>query len=504
MDSDFPHKPSSDISSDTAGVAETDIRVAWSEIEKLAATLSRSDVLESLRPDRERFDLGIFRLVVMGEIKKGKSSFINALLGEEELLPTASDVATSTVYKVLYGPEKRFKVFFQPDVDTGVRPPPLDIAVEQLASYGTQDGNPNNRKRVDFIGVEVPNPLLKEGLVLVDTPGVGGLFREHRDITWRYAPNSDAVFFVLDSVEAVVSQDEIEFLHELLAKVTRRVFFVQTKTDLAGTEQWQAWRDRNRVVLSEQLQVPIARLHYFPVSSKLKAVADKRHSGRHLQDSGFLDVLGFLHGGLMRAKKRIVARELGRRLLNVIAELRRELTERLRIVQAGSREELERIGQVYAQARCEFDEWQRVTLPREKHEFFDKLTALKQQASARLQDELDPKGPIVTDIIEQLRRNRQVDARSLNDSPLQYQHECLARAAEVAGIIQAEFNANAKKLIDDALPRLVPDFLPRFPAGELANVDNNQSTPVTLVESLNRHFSRFEDVRNVVYGGIAG
>ena len=45
---------------------------------------------------------GLFRIVVMGEIKQGKSSFINALLGVRDLVPVSSDVATSTIYKIWY------------------------------------------------------------------------------------------------------------------------------------------------------------------------------------------------------------------------------------------------------------------------------------------------------------------------------------------------------------------------------------------------------------------
>ena len=55
---------------------------------------------------------GLFRIVVMGEIKQGKSSFINALLGVKDLVPVNSDVATSTIFKIRYGKEKRYRVFF--------------------------------------------------------------------------------------------------------------------------------------------------------------------------------------------------------------------------------------------------------------------------------------------------------------------------------------------------------------------------------------------------------
>ena len=78
------------------------IQTAWAKFRGFAETENRNDLVSDLTPVMERFDLGIFRLVVMGEIKKGKSSFINALLGEPNLLPTASDVATSTVFKLIY------------------------------------------------------------------------------------------------------------------------------------------------------------------------------------------------------------------------------------------------------------------------------------------------------------------------------------------------------------------------------------------------------------------
>lgn len=74
----------------------------------LIGDLAKEQIVTTLR----RMNLGLFRLVVMGEIKKGKSSFINALIGEADLLPTSSDVATSAVFKVIHGPSRKYKVFF--------------------------------------------------------------------------------------------------------------------------------------------------------------------------------------------------------------------------------------------------------------------------------------------------------------------------------------------------------------------------------------------------------
>jgi len=473
---------------------------AWSRFQQVAADADRPDLIADLTPTLERFQLGLFRLVVMGEIKKGKSSFINALLDEPGLLPTKSDVATSTVYKVLYGPTKKLKVFFQPDIDTGLRRAPQEIQESQLSEYGTEDGNPQNRKRVDFIGIELPNPMLKEGLVLVDTPGVGGLFKAHRDITWRYAPNADAIFFVLDSVESVISRDEVEFLKELTSKVTKRIFFVQTKIDACDTEQWQGWRDRNRELLSRELGIASEKLYYFPVSSKLKAIADRSHDGGTLTDSGFLTVIDFLHRGLLATKERQMARDVVRRIGRSCQDLGRGVEEQLRICQQQTQEALDRLGQEYKQAREELERWERTTYRQEMVNFGDRFSDCRQRALSRLQQELDPIGGIARDILESL-RSQQLDAKHLNDSAGQIQQTCVARAAESYQGIQCEFNDRVTSLILEVSRNLSRELA----HSEFDQVPAVADGPVIRVEeSLNMMFSTFDDLRTSLYGGMAG
>jgi signal recognition particle receptor subunit beta len=476
------------------------VAIAWANFQQIAAEASRPELVADLKPTLERFQLGLFRLVVMGEIKKGKSSFVNALLGEDGLLPTESDVATSTVYKVLYGPTKRFKVFFQSDIDTGKRREPLEIQEAELRSYGTEAGNPQNRQRVDFIGVELPNAMLKEGLVLVDTPGVGGLFKAHRDITWRYAPNADAVFFVLDSVEAVISRDEIEFLRELTSKVTKRVFFVQTKIDAPDTDQWRAWEVRNRELLTKELGIPPERLYYFPVSSKLKAIADKRHASQHLAESGFLGVIDFLQRGLLATKERAMARDVVRCLNRSCLDLQRSLVEEIRICQQQTREALDRLGQEYRQAGSDLERWEKTTYRHEMQTFGDRFSEYRQRALARIQQELDPVGGMSREIIDSVRSD-QLDARQLNDTAGQLQQACLAKAAELYVRIQTEFSERVKNLILDVSQTLartvVTVNLEQLPA-------TSDGPPIRVEDSLNMLFSTFDDVRTSLYGGMAG
>jgi hypothetical protein len=91
----------------TAKKAAVNVKALAYQMERLAqleGKIKNSPVDESFLANAKLTGLGIFRLVVMGEIKKGKSSFINALTGTENLVPVHSDVATSTIFKIHYGP----------------------------------------------------------------------------------------------------------------------------------------------------------------------------------------------------------------------------------------------------------------------------------------------------------------------------------------------------------------------------------------------------------------
>ena len=480
----------------------THLKTAWADLQGLALQLKQSDLLQPIKPALERFELGLFRLVVMGEIKKGKSSFINALLGEPNLLPTSDDIATSTVYKLLYGPKLQYKVFLQPDTDTGNRPPPLLIPSNEVSKYGTESGNPGNHLKVDFIGVELPNPLLQEGLVLVDTPGVGGLFKSHRDITWRYAPAADAVFFVLDSVESVISQDEINFLQELTSKVTKSVYFIQTKTDIAGEEQWQGWRDRNITVLCDKLGLSKEQFFYFPVSSKLKEIADKRHSGKYLTDSGFLTVLDFLHHGLMQSKQRQLAVELLSGLHRVQNQLGMEISERFRIHNAKSKEDLDKIAGEYKDARGQFEEWHRSSYANEMRFFTKSVTEAKKQSRNVLQAELDPTGPISTNILREL-NSSEFDPKQLNVKAGQIQQDCLAQASYEVGQIYEKFNSRVTDLLVKTINKLAEGFkTPAFK--DVSFVSPSGDSGIHIEQTLNMKFNTFEEVRNAFYGFTTG
>ena len=96
-------------------------------------------------------------IVVVGEISKGKSTLINALVGHADLLPVDIDVATGSYVRLSYAETASASVF-----EFGTASPiPIDLG--QIAEWVSLGASPENRSRVRFAEVFVPSPLLRLG-----------------------------------------------------------------------------------------------------------------------------------------------------------------------------------------------------------------------------------------------------------------------------------------------------------------------------------------------------
>lgn len=235
---------------------------------------------------------GDFAVVNFGRTKAGKSEFARALLALppdlQSALPVQSETATSTVYKVRWGATAKATVFFKPNQERSS----LEVRVEDVAAYGTEIGNPKNRKNVAMIDIELPLPQLKEGLVIFDTPGINSLFEEHTQFMWSILPSANLFAFILDSE---LHQSEINVLERVRDNVrTLRgedptIIFVQTKADLLDIEENAKIKASNLQYISKVLDTPRAEIPYFIVSShqKQEALRSSEHSEMLLDLSGF-------------------------------------------------------------------------------------------------------------------------------------------------------------------------------------------------------------------------
>ncbi|HWB40115.1 MAG TPA: dynamin family protein [Gemmatimonadales bacterium] len=231
---------------------EQDLRAREQE---LLGRLARA--LEAFGPDVQPVDLqrfreateqlaGLFLLVIAGEFNSGKSSFINALLGER-VLPEGVTPTTDRINVLRHGPE---------------------VGEQALEAFLLERTHPAE--------------LLRE-LTVVDTPGTNAVIRRHEELTRDFVPRADLVLFVT-SADRPFSESEREFL-ERIREWGKKIVFIVNKIDILAGPAEQAEvigyvRDNAAALLGETPQV-------FAVSARRAVQARTQGTAELWEQSGF-------------------------------------------------------------------------------------------------------------------------------------------------------------------------------------------------------------------------
>ena len=146
----------------------------------------------------------LFLLVIVGEFNSGKSAFINALLGEDELSQEGVTPTTDRITVLRYGEEPT-----------------------------------EHERREGVLEKEHPNDFLRE-IAIVDTPGTNAIIRHHEELSRGFVPRSDLVLFVTSS-DRPFTESEREYL-ELIRDWGKKIVLVVNKVDLLRGEE-----DREKV-----------------------------------------------------------------------------------------------------------------------------------------------------------------------------------------------------------------------------------------------------------------
>ena len=210
----------------------------------------------SMAETRIKLEEEAFNLVVLGQFKRGKSTFINALLGES-ILPTAITPLTSVVTILRYGPKLKVEVEY-----LNGRLEEIDIA--GLAAFITERENPQNKKEVKEVTVFYPSQYLKGGVRIIDTPGAGSVYSHNTEAAYAYLPYVDAGIFVV-SVDPPLSRSEHQFLKDVRDFVDK-VFFVLNKIDqVSDSDQKESLEFTSRIIEEE---VGPGKVRIYPLSAR--------------------------------------------------------------------------------------------------------------------------------------------------------------------------------------------------------------------------------------------
>ncbi len=197
-----------------------------------------------------------FMFVVVGEVKAGKSSFINALLqSDREICKVAPMPMTDTIQQILYGPQEQ-EVFINP--------------------Y--------------FKRIFVPADILKE-IAIVDTPGTNTIVAHHQEITERFIPSSDLIVFVFESKNPY-RQSSWDFFDFIKEEWRKKVIFILQQKDLMPPEDLAI---NAQGVADYAVKKGMNEARIFAVSAKMEL-------NKEYEASGFAPLRAYINDHILQGK----------------------------------------------------------------------------------------------------------------------------------------------------------------------------------------------------------
>lgn len=198
-------------------------------------------------------------ILVCGEFKRGKSTFVNALIGRK-VCPTDTDICTSTVTCIKYGEKTKATRLYGDFSNLKTQ----EIDFDDIEKYTV--GSAEEIDNTVCIEVELPLQELQKGLTIIDTPGVGGLDPRHAALTNFFLPRADITLFMSD-VNEPLTATELNYYKNKVLQYARRSAIIVNKADLKDAEQVEEIRQDTLNKISSYTQVDISKLHVLSVSS---------------------------------------------------------------------------------------------------------------------------------------------------------------------------------------------------------------------------------------------
>ncbi|NPV89568.1 MAG: hypothetical protein HPY50_02175 [Firmicutes bacterium] len=226
------------------------------EIHSVCDEFGLNSLRKALKSVRNFAEQNLFLdMAVLGQFKAGKSSFLNCLINKS-LLPVGSIPVTSVITRISYGPDEKASVTF-------VGGESKAIPLSEIQQYVSESGNPGNIKDVLLVDIEVPTLSNLKAVRLVDTPGIGSVWRHNTETTTSWFPETGAALFII-SAERPISENELTLLQEIHS-YSPEIAVVITKVDLFEEEKIKEIESFTRDVLqrSFEREFPLFRYSSF-------------------------------------------------------------------------------------------------------------------------------------------------------------------------------------------------------------------------------------------------
>ncbi|MGN0702019.1 MAG: dynamin family protein [Lentihominibacter sp.] len=248
-------------------------------------------------------------IAVIGQFKRGKTTMINSILGRK-LLPTGIVPITAAVTRIKYGAgemgEKACVCY-----TNGLRE---EVPADNLHKYISEQENRNNERGVAEVRIQIECDFLKEGLVLVDTPGVGSVHENNSKSAYDFVRESDGVVFML-SVDSPVNEIEVDFLKRV-RRYAGKFYFTVNKVDTVEDEELEEYMEYCSTLLSSIMGI-------LPEDDDAKAVKLIPISAR--KNTGIDKLTEMIKNDLLQCSEEIMERSVALKLLEIINNTRAQI-----------------------------------------------------------------------------------------------------------------------------------------------------------------------------------
>jgi len=287
------------------------------------------ELLQSLGPDYtsykeqvsgliSRLESGRFHLAILGQFKRGKSTFLNALLGDA-VLPSSVIPLTAVPTLITYNQEKTVRVKYIDGKDDGVFTSDDTTLIRKfIEAYVSEESNPKNKLQVLQVELTWPAEILAKGVVLIDTPGVGSTHKHNTEMTVNFLSQCDAALFLVSS-DPPITEIELEFLHQITDAIPR-IFFLLNKIDYLNEEDIAVVSEFIRKTLVEKGSIS-GDVQLYPVSAKQGLTARMEKDPVLWERSGLSEVSDHLVSFLAEEKTSVLATAIRKKAAVVIRDV---------------------------------------------------------------------------------------------------------------------------------------------------------------------------------------
>ncbi|MBS9782364.1 MAG: dynamin family protein [Arcobacter sp.] len=330
-----------------------------------------------------------FSIGITGVMNAGKSTMLNALMGKE-ILGSAVVPETANLSIVKYSKMQNAKVFywdkkewekiensakqlesmkdfvsetkkvFKDDLEKYIQNKTRvdEIDINDLAYYTSADKSEKKCNLVKYVQLGSNLDFLKDGIEIVDTPGLDDPVIQREEITKEYLAKCDMMLHLMNVSQSATLKDVEFIIDALLYQNISKLLIVITRADTVSKEQLEEVINYTKTSIQKQLKAQnkdskldfiLEHIKFIPISGKMALLhrtgreKEALDAGFSLEDTGILEIEDYLNETLFGAnsqKGELIIQSAKQQLLRTLDIQKESLNYELQLL-SKSKEELE-------------------------------------------------------------------------------------------------------------------------------------------------------------------